>query len=237
MSQDSAGEPAKPFEMFEFCAAAVLGLGAIGASVAGFQEGLWGGTMTDAYSQAAATTTKAASLYNDELTSYIQDSSADLRAKEMLWDALDSDDEEAGQRPREVASWIYLSQLSDAGYAALGLPTEVKAAYENEGDQVFEDEALQKALEVDLDEDDSYEEALFAGSDAEFKRADGILESARNANSVGDKFSLSAVIQTVGLFFAGLSLVFKTRMRWGFLGIGSAVLIGGIGFMFALPWA
>ncbi len=96
MSQGNAGEPAKPFEAFEFCAAAVLGLGAIGASVAGFQAGLWGGTMTDAYSEAAATTTKAASLYNDELTAYIQDSNADLRAKEMLWDALDSEDEEAG---------------------------------------------------------------------------------------------------------------------------------------------
>ncbi len=54
---------------------------------------------------------------------------------------------------------------------------------------------------------------------------------------MGDKFSLSSVIQTVGLFFADLSLVFKTRMRWGFLGIGSAVLIGGIGFMFTLPRA
>ncbi len=102
---------------------------------------------------------------------------------------------------------------------------------------MFEDAALQKALEVDLDGDDSYEESLFSGSDAEFKRADAILQTARNANSVGDKFSLTSVIQTVGLFLAGLSLVFKTRMRWGFLGIGSAVLIGGIGFMFTLPWA
>lgn len=238
MSEQATAGAEKPFELFELCAAAILGLGAIGASVAGYQEGLWGGSMTDAYSQAAATTTHAASIYNDELTSYIQDSQADVRAKELVWKAVDSEDEELRTRNFEMASWIYLSQLSEPGYAALALPPEVRQAYEGDGgDQVFTEDALEKALEVDLDETDAYEQALFAGSAAEFKKADEFLSAARSANTVGDQFSLSGVIQTVGLFFAGLSLVFKTRTRWGFLGIGTAVLVGGVGFMFSLPWA
>lgn len=45
------------------------------------------------------------------------------------------------------------------------------------------------------------------------------------------------MILTVTLFFAGLSLIFKTSMRWAFLSLGALVPIGGFGFMSTLTWA
>jgi hypothetical protein len=31
--------------------------------------------------------------------------------------------------------------------------------------------------------------------------------------------------------------VFKTRLRWGFLGLGAVTFIGAAGYMLTLPWA
>jgi hypothetical protein len=57
MNTEAMDPPARAFETFELCAAMLLGLGAIGVSLAGYQEGLWGGQSADAYSEASALTT------------------------------------------------------------------------------------------------------------------------------------------------------------------------------------
>jgi hypothetical protein len=240
MSASSAGtenSTEKPFELFELLAACLMGLGAVGAALAGYQSGLWGGSMTDAYGEAAATTTKAAATYSDELASYIQDSQSSMRAKELVWTAVDSEDAEQRERNFEMASWIFLSQLSEPAYAALKLPAATKQAYETNGDQVFSESELKQALELDLDETEVYEQTLFAGSAEQFKQAAAFTEKARSANSTGDQFALAGLIMTVGLFFAGLALVFKTGIRWGFLGAGGAVFAGGLAYMLMQPFA
>ena len=115
-------ESSKPFDVFELSAAVLLGLGAIGAAIAGHQAGLWGGQSVEGYGEAAAMTTKASTTYNDELTSYIQDAQVDTRAKEMIWEALEINDEVRKTRLLQMASWLYTSQLSDPAYEALKLP-------------------------------------------------------------------------------------------------------------------
>lgn len=226
----------KPFELFELLAACLMGLGAVGAALAGFQGGLWGGNMTDAYNDAGATTTKAASTYSDELANYLQDALSSMRAKELVWVANESDNEDLRARNHGMASWMLLSQLSEPGYAALQLPAQTRKAYEDGADQVFTQAQLDKALALDLDESPDYEAALFAGSAGQFKQAEALTATARAANTMGDRFALSALIMTLGLFFAGLSLVFKTRIRWGFLATGTLVLGGGLGYMLTLPF-
>ena len=89
MSEEVKG----PFDKFELAAAILLGLGATAASVAGHQEGLWGGQSVEAYGEASALTTKASTTYNDELSTYMADIQADMRAKELIWEALESEDE------------------------------------------------------------------------------------------------------------------------------------------------
>ncbi len=64
---------------------------------------------------------------------------------------------------------------------------------------------------------------MFADADAKF-------EEGKKANDNGDKFDLAVVFFTVALFFAGLGLVFKTSIRWGFCG-GRRGLLPGLGLL------
>lgn len=227
----------KGFDLFEVLAACLLGLGAVGAALAGYQDGLWGGNMTDAYSSAATSNTRGSAIYSEELMTQVTDAQSNLRAKELTWSALESDNEELRTRNFEMASWIYVSQMSELGYAALKLPADARKTYEEKGeDQVFGADVLEAALERDLEDDEAYEDALYAGSAAEFKKAEGFTAEARNANTIGDQFSLAAVILTISLFFAGIALVFKTGIRWIFLGTGTLVFAGGLVYMLRLPW-
>jgi uncharacterized protein YukE len=229
-------EVSKPFDKFELAAAVLLGAGAIGASVAGHQGNLWGGASVEAYGEAAAMTTKASTTYNDELTTYMQDIQADTRAKELIWEAMESEDDTTSQRQYAMASWLLSAQLSDSAFAYLGLPDDLRKKYEEgEEDWVFSEEDLTKALNTDLGQE--YVDEVFSGSSDEFETADKRFLEGRNANGIGDQFSLATVILTVALFFGGLSLVFKTGIRWGFLGVGFAVFVFGVGYMSTLTWA
>ena len=253
----SETERSQPFDVFELCAAVLLGLGAIGAAVAGHQAGLWGGQSVEGYGEAAAMTTKASTTYNDELTSYIQDSQVDVRAKEMIWEALEIDDEARKTRLLQMASWLYTSQLSDSAYEALKLPklpdadepsdapaaaagetatgSKSEAGDEEAGTFAFTEAELEAALNIDLGE--SYVDALFSTSVEDFEAADKRFNVGRTANEIGDKFSLAGVIFTIALFFSGLALVFKTKVRWGFLGAGTVIFVAGAIFMTGLTWA
>jgi hypothetical protein len=230
----SESEIKKPFDPFELAAAILLGLAAVGASVAGYQSGLWGGQSVEGYGESAAMTTKAGSMYNDELTSYIQDAQTDTRAKELVWEALEIDDEDRATRMKQMASWMYSTQLSEPAYAALKLP-ELPEDANTEDVFSFTDDELSVALNTDLDDD--YVDELFSQSSVDFEAAEKRFETARAANEAGDKFSLAGVILTVALFFGGLALVFKTRIRWGFLGTGVIVFLVGAGYMGMLTWA
>ncbi len=53
---------------------------------------------------------------------------------------------------------------------------------------------------------------------------------------MGDEFSLNGVYCTLSLFFAGLGLVFKSRVRWGFFGLGSVIFLGALVYMCRLEW-
>lgn len=227
-------EPSKPFDPFELSAALLLGFGAIASAVAGYQSGLWGGASVEGYGEAAAMTTKASTTYNDELTSYIQDAQVDVRAKEMVWEALEIEDEARAERLMQMASWLYTSQLTEHAYSALKLP-EAEVDKETGEAQHLTTESLEAALEIDLGDD--YVDALFTPSSEEFEAAEARFAKARTANEIGDQFSLAAVILTISLFFGGLALVFKTKVRWGFLGSGVVVLAAGVGYMTTLTWA
>lgn len=228
----SEAKESKPFELFELAAAVLLGMGAVGASVAGYQAGLWGGASVEGYGESAAMTTKASTTYSDELTSYIHDAQVDVRAKEMIWEALEIEDEGRSNRLMSMAAWLYTSQLSDPAYAALKLPV---LSDDMPDDYEISNTELEKAFNIELDED--YVDALFSASTTEFEDAEKRFGKAREANEMGDKFALAGVILTVALFFGGLALVFKTTVRWGFLGIGTVVFVVGAIYAATLGWA
>jgi hypothetical protein len=110
------------------------------------------------------------------------------------------------------------------------------------------EEVAQTALERDLPDDvllaslpqeldDDYIDGALAKGTQMFADADKKFEEGRQANDNGDKFDLAVVLYTVALFFAGLGLVFKTRIRWGFFVAGAVFFSVTTVFMVTLPWA
>lgn len=226
----------KPFDRFELCAALLLGLGAVGAAVTGHQEGLWGGASVEAFGEAAALTTKASTTYTDALSTYLHDMQMDVRSKELIWEATDEETRTSGGRQAGMANWILLSQISDSAYRNLGLPEETRAAYaDGDTDAALTDEELLVALNTELGQD--YIDEVFGPSNEEFEAADQRFAEGQRANSLGDEFSLAGVVFTIALFFGGLALIFRTRIRWGFLGIGTAVFLGALAYLSTLTWA
>lgn len=97
------------------------------------------------------------------------------------------------------------------------------------------DEALFATLQQELDDD--YIDKALEGGEKMFAEADAKFEEGRLANNNGDGFDLSGVIYTVALFFAGLGLVFKTRLRWGFFFAGCVIFLIATAKLAMLPWA
>ncbi|MBL9113037.1 MAG: hypothetical protein JNM74_27365, partial [Myxococcales bacterium] len=83
----------------------------------------------------------------------------------------------------------------------------------------------------------SYGDDLYTDAIAQFDAADARFRLGQTANNNGDQFDLAAVFYTVALFFAGLGLVFKTRIRWPFFMLGTLAFIATSVFMAMQPWA
>lgn len=231
----SGEEEKNKTDLFEVLVVTLLGLAAIGAALAGYQEGLWGGKSVEAYGESNTMSTSAATTYNDELTNYMSDGQIDVEAKKAIWLGLDTEDEVERARSFEMASYLYLYRSSEMAYHNLGLPAETRKKAETSEETVFlTEEQLAAALETDLDE--AYEDEVFSGSAEEFEAAEAKFEEGRIANANGDAFSLAGVIFTVALFFAGLALVFKTKVRWGFFGVGLIVFAASCLYMVTLVW-
>ncbi len=231
----------KAFEWFELLTAILLGLAAIGASWASYQGGLWGGTQSEAFSEAANMTTKAANSYNDCIAEINGDFATDLQAKKAILEGMNAEGEDRANY-FEVASNIYSRYLSEDAYEYLELPSGMQTPTKKKGDEsafkeaeVLPEAALIDSLESELD--DSFVKDQLASATEEFAAAEKRFQEGRNANVTGDRFSLNQVFFTISLFFAGLGLVFKTGIRWGFLGAGYLVFFFAVYNLFQIPWA
>ncbi len=227
-------EKTSAFDIFELIAATLLGLGAIGAAYSGYQASLWGGKSVEAYGLASTMATKASTEYNYAVMDMSQDYNVDIQAKKLTMEGLDATDETTKVRSFEMASYLYTVQMSETGYKDLGLPMDLR-----EGDPAKRDDIvqsmLQKALENDLGND--YVDLMLDKGEQQFVAADKKFDEGRDANNTGDIFGLVGVIYAVGLFMAGLGLVFKTRLRWLFLGAAGIVFVYATIYMFRTPWA
>lgn len=240
----------KPFDVFELCVAILLGLSAIGAAVAGVQGGQWGGKMLESFTEANSITTRAAKEYNEAVSNINSDYAAVAQAKRSIIDGIYDTSADAKAKNFQTASYYLTEQLSEDAYEALGLPKDQfeedepgskKATTEAEVEQdlkdVLPEEALMVALDTELHDEDSYFTGMFEAAEKQFKEADAKFAEGRTANETGDKYSLATVYFTIALFFAGIGLVFKTRIRWIFFALGAVTFVGSAGYMMTLPWA
>lgn len=229
-------------DRFELFAAILLGLAAIATALASFQAGLWDGKMIEGYGKSNKVATTAASEQSRAIVEMSKDSSVDIQAMRLI---LEADDNPATQkRSYEIATYLYTKQMSDAGYKSLGLPPEAKTTLQDdpttpeEEDKVvgLQEEILEKAMEKDLADDDNYRTEMLAKSKTASDESDVAFKAGQDANEFGDGFEFANVIFAISLFFSGISLVFKTNIRWAIICIGGVLFLVGAVYMVTLPW-
>ena len=231
-------------DRFELIAAVFLGLAAIGTAVAGFQAGLWDGKMIEGYGRANKVATAAAAEQSRAIVEMSRDASTDVQAMRLILEA-DNAGPAAKELNYEIATYLYTKQMSDAGYKALGLPPEAKkpeaVSGANEEEVIaklegLKEEVLEKAMEKDLADDENYRKEMLVKSAEQTVESDTAFKEGVEANEHGDKFELVNVIFAISLFFTGISLVFKSSIRWTILGIGAILFISGAIYMIFIPW-
>lgn len=229
-------------DRFELFAAVLLGLAAIFTAIASFQAGLWDGKMVEGYGKSNKLATAAASEQSRAIVEMSKDSAVDIQAMRLI---LEADDNPAIQkRSYEIATYLYTKQMSDAGYKALGLPPEAKAPVEDDPDTpeaedkqaAMQEQILEKAMEKDLADDENYRSEMMAKSREQDNLSDAAFKEGQDANEYGDGFEFANVIFAVSLFFCGISLVFKTNIRWPILCVGGVFFISGAIYIATLPW-
>jgi hypothetical protein len=240
----------RPFDVFELCVAILLGLSAVGAAVAGVQNGQWGGKMLESFADANNLTTRASKEYNEAVSNINSDYAALAQAKRSILEGIYATARDQKDKDFETASYYLTQQLSGEAYEALGLPADrqdqpepgekkatTEAEIEEDLKKVLPEEDLMTVLDTELHDEDAYFDGMFESAEKQFKDAEAKFAEGRAANETGDKYSLATVYFTVALFFAGVGLVFKTRMRWVFFALGAITFLGSAGYMFTLPWA
>ncbi len=232
--QAPAPKPASSFDVFELFVALLLGLAALGGAWAGHQSSLWGGTSATAYGEAANQTTVASTLFQLGVSIANRDAAVDIEAKQLVVGMLTAKTEEDELKNRYLATYLYCKQLSEDAYAALGLPPEYYMG-DDEMLDAFPVEALVAALDAELGEE--YYDVVLADGLQGFEESNAKFEEGRGANVNGDQFGLAVVLFTIALFFGGLALVFKSKVKWLFF-LAGLVLFGlAADYMRKLPYA
>lgn len=244
MSATAAGL-ARHFNPLELIAAILLGVAAIATAFASFQSSLYDGRSVEAYSKSNKTATEAGAERSRAIVEMAHDNTVDTEAMRLILEGDDAPNAAAEERHYFVATYLYTRQMSEAGYKALGLPAEARKAAESTGDTsqaeqkqtALQEVILEKAMEKDLADDETYRKEMLAKSQTLFDEAEKTFKEGQIANETGDKFQLIAVIYALSLFFGGIVQVFKNdKFRWAILAGGGVFVVVATIYMLTLPW-
>jgi hypothetical protein len=228
----------KGFDVFEFFVALLLGLGAVGGAWAAYQADLADGNSVEAYGRASTESTRASTIFNTAISGLLRDMSLDVDAKQRIFEAAHATDEATATRGLDIARWIYTTQVTEEAYTALRLDPRYRqqaqaevgryremlergqnpfeqADTEEDGSEIPPDQLI-TTLFYDISADEAYLNATLAEGIAAFEESDKSFQEGRVANETGDKFALDGVLFTVALFLAGISLVFRSWVKWIF---------------------
>jgi hypothetical protein len=222
-------------DAFERAVTILLGLAALGAACSGYQGSLWNGKSAEAYGEAATMSIKASSEHDRAEMDIARDFESDLQAKERILEALDAKAASDKIRLAHFASYLYAVEMSQIGYTALKLPPEFHTAGDLQKHEGIPLDALETVLERRLDS--AYEDAMLVRGKSDYAAADKRFEEGRQAGTNNDRFELNTVVFTVSLFFGGLGLVFKSRIRWYILVAATLALALGAMYLARTPWA
>lgn len=234
-AETAAKQEQASVELFELCTAILLGLGAIFSGIAGHQSGLWDGNSLEAYSQASTVSTQAADAASFANAVITHDNNVNIQAMQLVWKAQLMDKGQDRDFVLYQAAVLYLRQCSDEAYDALELPEESRQTYKlSEFIDIPEEELL---LVQRREFKSDYYAKMYKDSSDKYAEAKARFDEGSHANSAGDYFSLTGVYFSLSLFFAGIGLIFKTRIRWLFFFLGCTIFVGATIYLSTLEWA
>jgi len=236
------GETSGGINWFELFAALILGASGISTALVSFEAELWTGKMSQLYTQANQLSTEAAAEKSRAVVQIARDAAIDVQAKQHILEGIEDEDDK--KHANAIATYLYLHQMSEPGYHAMGFTSEDREQLLADAtskihireDSTLIDPILAKALDNDLSSNEAYRTAIMGKSVQESADADKMLHDGVEAKENADKFKMGDVIFAVSLFFTGISLVFFSRIRWLILIGGGCFLIGGVVYMATIHW-
>ncbi|MBV9216258.1 MAG: hypothetical protein JO053_08785 [Acidobacteria bacterium] len=228
---------------FELIAAIILGVAGIFTALASFQAGLWNGKMSQFYSEANQLSVSAAAEESRAIIDMSKDAAVDVQAKQQILES--KGNPAASEKVKQVAGYLYVYQMSEEGYKALGFPEEIRSLVKSNKDLTPAEEKeldtklsqmIQHAWETDLGMKPEYRTAMLEKSTEQQSESQKTFRDGVESKESADHFELADVIFAVSLFFTGISLVFHTKIRWMILIAGALFLIAGIVYMLTIKW-
>lgn len=216
---------------------------------------------------ASASVTEATSGVSQVIAVHAHNASIDVDAKKHLTEAvlarvLASANLPEGQKADDtvditknlfITKYLYAVQMDEAYYLAMGFPAEFRgpdkfqdmpddvliAKGDGEVPKSVVDKAMEKPNAAMEAAKKAYEVVKAKQAEAAQKQAeaDAHFQEGGKANTIGDNLGFTGVLYTVALFLAGIGLVFKTKVRWGFAGVGFVALVGATIHLFLQTWA
>ena len=242
---ENQNEVARPFEKMELFAAILLGLAAIATAMASYESSLYGGKSVENYSKANKIATSAAAERSRAIVEMARDSQVEMDAWRLTKEGDNAGNPAAEASNYEIATYLYTKVMSEPGYKAMGLPPEARQAADaaddtpdvEEQQAAIQEQVLETAMDNELAGNEDYRKEMSAKAEGLFYEAETVFKQGEEANAVGDKFQLVAVIFAISLFFGGIVQVFRNDfMRWVILGVGAVLFFGGAIYLVSLPW-
>ena len=196
----------------EVIIAILLGVVSIATAYVSFQSSLYGGNQAQAYTVGSNLSTEAESMYLEGNQQYVQDS--------QLWETLtglrldiENPDPAVSEAAQLKYDTIYFQSVSEDFGGAIE-----RADAENEANPDFY---------VSPTDDEDYQDSLFSAYSETKEKAEKTIKSGDEANTLGDKLTLSTVIMAVSLFLLGIAAVvseFRVKLIMGGVGVGIFVV-------------
>lgn len=228
---------------FELAVAIMLGAASVLTAVSSLQSSMWNGRMSEYYSLTNQQRTAAAAETSKAIVTMSKDSSVVTQALQLFLESHAKTGEK--DRLRLIAGRLLVNEMSDAGYKAMEFPPELRAeekyfgvplATARETDQMLLNTMWNMGGRPQLTNNESYQKEIMAESARLSDEADRSFAAGIKANENGDRFGLANVVFAISLFFNGIALVFRTRIRWGIFAGGIFFLVCGIVYMIVTPW-
>jgi len=220
MWMKNLNEEEKAFKL-DYLGAAIIGIATILGAASAYYSALWGGNMSQKYTGAVTTLTEASTMYLEGLSDMNTQEFRDFQDGIMFSQFKNADDRNDVQNAEFYKG--YLSEPFRKMIEEDGTDEEMEEVYKayDESNQI-----------VIKDYESRIDSAIVLWSESY-----GMISDGDEANSNGDKFTLSTVLFTVVLFFAGMTAtVRRYKLKLIYMLFSVVTFLASIIFILTIPF-